>query len=380
MPIVGIDHVQLAMPPGAEARARVFYAGLLGLAETPKPPKLAGRPGVWFENDCVRLHLGVEGGFRPAKKAHPGLCARGYFELVERLEAAGHRVAHAETLEGVRRCHVFDPFGNRIELIDADAMRAPSEASDATPLWRPEAVLFDLGDTLMRIEYWNPRAGTERLLELARNPRGVSADVVQERIRALHADLVARRESAWLELSPFTAQRLVYEAYGMTFELSLEALEREFYGAARRFRPEPGALELLTWLHQQGFYLGVVSNSQSSSRELAHELDAHGLLEPLKFVVSSADYTVRKPHPALFELAAGKLGILPQDVWYVGDMPDRDVAGARAAGMKAIWYNARGVPDGEPRPHAEVRDFAALRRLIESVSADPKSSVPPALR
>ncbi|HEX9621213.1 MAG TPA: hypothetical protein VF989_13810 [Polyangiaceae bacterium] len=116
MPIVGIDHVQLAMPQGGEARARVFYAGLLGLGETARPPALAGRPGVWFENDRARLHLGVEADFRPARKAHPGLRTQGYFELVERLEAAGYPVVHAETLAGMRRSHVFDPFGNQLVL------------------------------------------------------------------------------------------------------------------------------------------------------------------------------------------------------------------------------------------------------------------------
>ena len=69
MPIVGVDHVQLAMPAGREAEARAFYAGLLGIPELAKPPALAARGGAWFERGPVKVHLGVDPDFRPARKA-----------------------------------------------------------------------------------------------------------------------------------------------------------------------------------------------------------------------------------------------------------------------------------------------------------------------
>ena len=61
------------MPPGMERTAREFYEGLLGIPEVPKPPELAKRGGAWFERGALKIHLGVEADFRPAKKAHPGL-------------------------------------------------------------------------------------------------------------------------------------------------------------------------------------------------------------------------------------------------------------------------------------------------------------------
>lgn len=73
MSIVAIDHVQLSMPPGGEEVARTFYAEMLGMTEVPKPAALAKRGGVWFANGAVRIHLGVEADFRPARKAHPAL-------------------------------------------------------------------------------------------------------------------------------------------------------------------------------------------------------------------------------------------------------------------------------------------------------------------
>ncbi|MEY4238127.1 MAG: hypothetical protein RL339_728 [Pseudomonadota bacterium] len=117
--IVGFDHVQLAMPQGGEDMARAFYAGLLGMTEVPKPESLAARGGCWFELGPVKLHLGVEADFRAARKAHPGLLVDDFDALCEALRRVGHTVADDRLLPGVRRAHVADPFGNRIELIEA---------------------------------------------------------------------------------------------------------------------------------------------------------------------------------------------------------------------------------------------------------------------
>jgi catechol 2,3-dioxygenase-like lactoylglutathione lyase family enzyme len=114
--VTGIDHVQVAAPPGCEEEARAFYGGLLGLVELPKPAPLAGRGGCWFRAGPQQLHVGVEERFAPARKAHPGLVVDGLDELAERLAAAGVEVAWDESLPEVLRFHVADPFGNRLEL------------------------------------------------------------------------------------------------------------------------------------------------------------------------------------------------------------------------------------------------------------------------
>lgn len=115
--ITGIDHVQLAMPPGREAAARAFYAGLLGMTEQPKPPPLAARGGCWFSSGGAVLHLGVEEPFRPARKAHPALLVEDLGGLASRLTAAGCRCVWADgEIPGVRRFHTSDPFGNRVEF------------------------------------------------------------------------------------------------------------------------------------------------------------------------------------------------------------------------------------------------------------------------
>lgn len=117
--IVAIDHVQLAMPPGGEPRARAFYAGVLGLVEVAKPAHLAVRGGCWFENAAVRVHLGVERAFQPARKAHPAFRVEDLASLLARCREHGADVCDEEQRDGARRAYVDDPFGNRIEVIEA---------------------------------------------------------------------------------------------------------------------------------------------------------------------------------------------------------------------------------------------------------------------
>jgi diguanylate cyclase (GGDEF)-like protein/PAS domain S-box-containing protein len=120
--LCGIDHVQLAMPAGidAERAAEGFYGDVLGLTRVVKPPKMAARGGCWFESPHVRLHLGVEDPFVPARKAHPALAVDDLDGFVAQLDQAGVAFRPADDVPGVRRGHCTDPFGNRIELVEID--------------------------------------------------------------------------------------------------------------------------------------------------------------------------------------------------------------------------------------------------------------------
>jgi catechol 2,3-dioxygenase-like lactoylglutathione lyase family enzyme len=116
-----IDHILLAMPPGRENDARAFYQGILGIAEMTKPPQLAARGGCWFEAGEVKVHLGVEKDFIPARKAHPAFIVDDLEGLIRDLKAAGYALAEDAPLEGYDRIFVADPFGNRIELMQPKA-------------------------------------------------------------------------------------------------------------------------------------------------------------------------------------------------------------------------------------------------------------------
>jgi catechol 2,3-dioxygenase-like lactoylglutathione lyase family enzyme len=118
MRIRRLDHVLLAMPPGKESDARKFYRDIFGIPEAEKPPELAARGGCWFEDGELKVHLGVEKNFAPARKAHPAFIVDDLVGLTAVLTNAGYAIAHDKPLEGYDRIFVDDPFGNRIELME----------------------------------------------------------------------------------------------------------------------------------------------------------------------------------------------------------------------------------------------------------------------
>jgi len=121
MQIRHIDHVQLAMPTGREDDARAFYRDVLGIPEVAKPSHLAVRGGCWFERDVLKIHLGVDEKFVPARKAHPAFVVAGLRQLAANLQRAGYHVSRDQPLKGYDRLYVDDPFGNRIELMEPNA-------------------------------------------------------------------------------------------------------------------------------------------------------------------------------------------------------------------------------------------------------------------
>jgi catechol 2,3-dioxygenase-like lactoylglutathione lyase family enzyme len=129
--VEGLHHVQLAMPAGGEDAARGFYGETLGMREVRKPEALRGRGGVWFASGGAEVHLGVEPGFAPARKAHPALVVSDLGAVLRRLAAAGCEALADEPLPGLRRAYVADPFGNRVELVERT--RDPRLGAPADP-------------------------------------------------------------------------------------------------------------------------------------------------------------------------------------------------------------------------------------------------------
>ena len=140
MTLQAIDHVQLAIPRGGEETARAFYAGLLDLSEQPKPAELAGRGGCWFERDGLKVHLGVEEPFHPARKAHIAFRVDDVAGLAARARTAGFEVVDDRALPNHDRAFIFDPFGNRLEFLEPERGRLAREspAAGETPALRKD--------------------------------------------------------------------------------------------------------------------------------------------------------------------------------------------------------------------------------------------------
>lgn len=160
--ITAVDHVQLAAPPGSEERLRAYYAGVLGLTEVPKPPVLAARGGCWFTGGAVTLHLGVEPGFRPSAKAHPGLRVRDIEAFAHRLAAHGAKVVWDDNLPGHQRFYSEDPVGNRLEFLAPNPQDPPPPPTPQPSTARAPAPAAPTPAPAVRAGGLPPRPDTDR--------------------------------------------------------------------------------------------------------------------------------------------------------------------------------------------------------------------------
>lgn len=122
---LGIDHVQLAAPPGCEAAARKFYVEVLGMTELAKPAALQSRGGIWLQCGMHQVHIGVQVDFAPATKAHPAIRVLDMSTVRSRLQANKIEVIEDDAIPGLDRFYVHDPFGNRLEFLEAQLLPAP---------------------------------------------------------------------------------------------------------------------------------------------------------------------------------------------------------------------------------------------------------------
>jgi catechol 2,3-dioxygenase-like lactoylglutathione lyase family enzyme len=124
--MTALHHVQVSCPPGGEADVRRFYGDLLGLTEVDKPPVPAARGGAWFRGAGYELHVGVEEGFTPARKAHPAFLVHDADALAATLEGADVDVTWDDSFPGYRRFHTHDLHGNRVEILQTASIESPS--------------------------------------------------------------------------------------------------------------------------------------------------------------------------------------------------------------------------------------------------------------
>ncbi|MET8008882.1 VOC family protein [Streptomyces sp. NPDC005271] len=155
--ITALDHVQLAAPPGTEPALRAYYGEALGMTEIPKPASLAANGGLWFRSGPVQLHLGIEKGFRPSAKAHPGIRVTAIDAFATRLAEHGARVIWDEQLPGHRRFYSEDPAGNRLEFLTSPDPHKAVHTDEHRVPYGTEAIIpdgpakgFVIGEVMVR--------------------------------------------------------------------------------------------------------------------------------------------------------------------------------------------------------------------------------------
>ena len=229
---------------------------------------------------------------------------------------------------------------------------------------RPTAILFDFGGTILGDRRYDLEGGYARLLDYAIPPNTLTLKEVQEEAGRLDSEL--GKHYGLIEFPVQRFQRTLFDKLGIQFRISFSEMELEFWKGAMRYSPEPGIIEALDELTLLKIKMGIVSNYPFSGPVLEWELQRHGLLDAFSFVMSSADYAIRKPHPLLFEVAIARLNIRADQAWYCGNSLEIDIKGSRFAGLWSIWYNRqRSISDGT-LPDVEVHNWSEFIQIVRS--------------
>ena len=229
---------------------------------------------------------------------------------------------------------------------------------------RPGGIVFDLGQTIVDDLAFDVRRGYESIETYLAGERG-TRDLYELSLEQME-DLQHRKASL-LEVPFVSFIRILASRHGLAFRGTWEEIEREFLKAANPIAAVEGSRSALEVFHSNGIPLGIISNSVFSGSALSDQIAELGLREFFGFLISSSDFGLRKPHRYLFEAAARQMRLQPQNMWYLGDRIDTDIAGACAAGMVAVWFERGGSTTLDfGGVAAKVHSWSEFRSLVEA--------------
>ena len=237
---------------------------------------------------------------------------------------------------------------------------------------KPKMIMFDYGNTLVYEPVFDGLLGTEALLKQAVGSK-VDPKEFNDLCYKLY-DMGREARESCVELPISGVFRFALEYLGVELDMSLEDVE---YINWENSTPSDGPMEhmaeTLKWLRENGFRTSVLSNNSFQGKCIKRRLDKLLPDHEFEFIISTADYMVRKPNSMIFELALRKAKLAPNELWYCGDSPEFDLIGAAGAGIYPVWYHSskpcyykRDNPDDKPEQgHLYIRDWP---QLVEALS------------
>lgn len=220
---------------------------------------------------------------------------------------------------------------------------------------KPRFIIFDYGETLAHEDGFYPNLGFAALLEHAvKNPRGMDGNTLLDAFAACFKQLRLNAHAAGVEIPNRHRWKWLFEMFDLEFSLPEDELETTFWNAAAPCVPTPGMVVLLSILREQGIGTGVVSNMGFTGTALKRRLEGLFPEHNFQFIMSSADYVLRKPNPHLFELAIKKSGCPADEIWFAGDNPAMDIVGAANAGLTPVYYDRDLGCSYRETPHVDV--------------------------
>lgn len=238
----------------------------------------------------------------------------------------------------------------------------------------PRAVVFDLGGTLVQWPDWEGGAPAKWGLayDAVRVAGGDFVATREEFVAAMRAAEKAHWERVDREHWSGPPTGLVSDGFRrLDAKVDDRALVAALDGYARAVAGWSAIFadtrDTLATLRARGYRLGLLSNTWWAADWHNADLAAHGLAGLLDELVYTSDLPHSKPHPSVFREVASRLHVAPQACVMIGDRQIDDVAGARAAGMRAIWRrNESGFPASDVSPDAMVDALAELPGLLRS--------------
>ena len=241
---------------------------------------------------------------------------------------------------------------------------------------KPKMILFDYGQTLVNQQKLNGVRGTEAVLKYAvENKYNLSASQVQEEVEKINHEL-GRADSPTRYLSQievpnhmFTAY--LYESLGIQLSLTSEQIDKVFWDNAAPGVPTDGIETFLEYLNQSGIRTGVISNITFAGNIVDSRINETIPTHHFKFIIATSEYLFRKPNRRIFDLALEKANLRAEEVWYIGDDYECDVAGARNAGIFPIWYvGAVDSPYEEKEDVLKIRAWKELQEWMENLKTE----------
>ena len=226
----------------------------------------------------------------------------------------------------------------------------------------PQALIFDLDDTLFD-DLGSTRAGLAGLTELHPELKALPPAELLRR----HAATIAEREAQVYAKTLTPRQARVQRFEALLAEVGVIAPDSEL--AAQQYRTayraaqalNPGVLDVLEAIRERGIKIGVLT---SYARETQQEKVRALGLEPLIDALLTYDETPPKPDPRSYRAICAALNVSPNEAVMVGDHWRNDVAGAVAAGLRAVWYNPAGLAPPDSTPHTSLSSFVPLGRAL----------------
>lgn len=216
-----------------------------------------------------------------------------------------------------------------------------------------QAVLFDLDETLL------DRSGSLRAFLHDQHARflahwsHVPLESYCERFLELDAHGYVHKSIVYAQL---------LEEYAIPSLTADELLADYRLTCSLHAQPFPGLQEMMAHLRSRGLKLGIVTNGETDFQQ--RHLDALELPAQVDAILISQKEGLRKPDPALFTLAAERLGVAPTACLFVGDHPQNDIHGAQGVGMSTVWFpNSVAWMDEYDRADYEIACLSDLLQL-----------------